>query len=298
MPHLSEEQIALRVRCIRKRCPDLVIESVRVPAEGQRSDVLVINDALVFRFPRTSAGAQALAAELAILRAIAGRVPLPIPSPQFEHLVVGSSEPAFVGYPRLPGSPLWRETLLSLDGATQRELANQLGGFLHALHTVALDVLPAGLLVDDGREQWAAFYARVRASLFPSMRPEARRAVERQFEACLTDATHALSFRPALRHGDFGPTNILYDRPARAIGGIIDFGSAGLGDPATDIAGLLSPVSYGEMFVDLLAPTYPGLTALLGRARFYVGTFALQEALWGFEHGDQDTLRSGMAQYV
>ena len=161
-----------------------------------------------------------------------------------------------------------------------------------------VEVLPAGLPVHDGAEQWLAFYARVRASLFPSMRADARRAVERHFESYLGDAAHTLAFRRVLRHGDFGPTNILFDPSARTIGGIIDFGSAGLGDPAADIAGLLSPVSYGEAFVELLAPSYPGLADLLGRAHFYVGTFALQEALWGFEHADQTALRSGLVQYI
>ena len=70
-----------------------------------------------------------------------------------------------------------------------------------------------------------------------------------------------------LRHGDFGPSNILYDAHARAIRGIIDFGSAGLGDAATDIAALMGPLSYGEAFVDRLAPVYPGLETLLDRAR-------------------------------
>jgi aminoglycoside 2''-phosphotransferase len=60
----------------------------------------------------------------------------------------------------------------------------------------------------------------------------------------------------------------------------------------------LSPISYGEAFVDLLAPVYPGLGTLLGRARFCVGTFALEEALWGSEHGDQNALRRGLAPYV
>jgi hypothetical protein len=41
-----------------------------------------------------------------------------------------------------------------------------------------------------------------------------------------------------------------------------------------------------------------GLAAIIARARFHVGTFALQEALWGIEHGDQDAVRSGLARYV
>jgi len=30
---------------------------------------------------------------------------------------------------------------------------------------------------------------------------------------------------------------------------------------------------------------------------FYVGTFALQEALWGLEHGDREAFDSGITAY-
>ena len=43
-----DDQIALRLAVIRELYPDLIIESVRVATTGQRSDVLLINDALVF----------------------------------------------------------------------------------------------------------------------------------------------------------------------------------------------------------------------------------------------------------
>jgi aminoglycoside 2''-phosphotransferase len=105
-------------------------------------------------------------------------------------------------------------------------------------------------------------------------------------------------FTTSLRHGDFGPTNILYDPQTPLISGVIDFGSAGLGDPAVDIAALIGPVSYGETFAELLMPTYPGVDALLERARFYAGTFALQEALWGLDHNDPNAFQHGMANYV
>ncbi len=81
------------------------------------------------------------------------------------------------------------------------------------------------------------------------------------------------------------------------ISGIIDFSSAGWGDPAVDFAAILSPVSYGESFLERFAGCYPGIKAMLSRARFYVGTFALQEALNGLEDGDQEAFENGIAQY-
>jgi aminoglycoside 2''-phosphotransferase len=121
--------------------------------------------------------------------------------------------------------------------------------------------------------------------------------VARHFETHLADAA-TFAYTPALIHGDFGASNILYDAKARAISGIIDWSSAGLGDPAVDLAALICPASYGEEFAARLAGVYPGVAELLPRARFYIGTFALQEALFGVEQGDDEALRRGLEEYV
>ena len=81
------------------------------------------------------------------------------------------------------------------------------------------------------------------------------------------------------------------------LSGVINFGSAGLGDPALDVAGVMGPFGYGEAFARSFAEFYPAVETLLDRARFYAGTFAVQEALWGLEHGDPEAFNSGIAAY-
>jgi aminoglycoside 2''-phosphotransferase len=171
-----------------------------------------------------------------------------------------------------------------------------LATFLRELHGVPAGAIPGPPLpVADGREAWSALYARIRERLFPRMRPDARAAVARHFETFLAEPGN-FARAPALRHGDFGTTNILFDAAAREIAGVIDFGSAGLGDPAVDVASLLA--SYGEPFLARCRDTYPEIEVGLARARFYTGTFALQEALFGVEHDDREAFAAGMADYV
>lgn len=67
------------------------------------------------------------------------------------------------------------------------------------------------------------------------MRPDARAA--RLFESFLADE-RAFAYEPVLKHGDFGPSNILFERAAGQITGILDFGNSGLGDPAAFAAGM------------------------------------------------------------
>ena len=90
-----------------------------------------------------------------------------------------------------------------------------------------------------------------------------------------------------LRHGDFGTSNTLYSSEQRRVVGIIDFGHAGIGDPAVDFAGLY--VSYGEPFLRRCARVYPLINRYWERIRFYADcAFLLEDALFCVEHGTEE----------
>jgi aminoglycoside 2''-phosphotransferase len=285
------------VRRVREVYPELNVATTRlISGHGQNNLVLVVDGRLVFRFPRHAAGVAALPREAAILRALGGRLPLTIPEPRY----VACDEPevgrAFLGYPMLPGQPLRRETLeATTDRRALAALGEQIGNFLRHLHAVPPgDVLPAEVAGFDGLAFWRDLYARIERRLFEHMRPDARAATARHFEAFLTDPASA-AFRPALVHGDFGTGNILHDPEQPIATGVIDFGHTGIGDPAVDFAALpWTP----RPFLDGLAAAYPEVTGAPDRVRFYRGTFALQEALFGVEQGDHAAFRAGIAPYV
>ncbi|MGH2517907.1 MAG: phosphotransferase family protein, partial [Ktedonobacterales bacterium] len=143
-------------------------------------------------------------------------------------------------------------------------------------------------------EEWQDMFLRFRHHLFPHMRPDACEAVVRRFEVFLGDDAN-FAYPHAVRHGDFGTSNILHDPASGTITGILDWSFVGLGDPALDVAALLA--SYGQPFIQRLAPHYAGLDALLPRVGFYHSTFALQEALAGAENGDLEAFERGIASY-
>jgi aminoglycoside 2''-phosphotransferase len=277
-------------------------DAVSASAGGQNNDVVTVRVApdgaeVVFRFPRHPRAVEELAREVALLRALHGRLPLPIPDPIYLRLDPPEPGEAFMGYPKLPGELLNRADLEALPRADdKRRVADQLGAFLTALHAVPTGGFDPPLAVANDRATWVRMYADVRAGLFPLMRADARRQVAAHFEACLDDPASS-AWTPTVIHGDFGPGNILYDADTRAVGGILDWDSAGLGDPATDLAALIGAHGYGADFAKWLAPDYPSLAAELPRARFYLGTFALQEALFGLTTGDAKAFESGMADY-
>jgi aminoglycoside 2''-phosphotransferase len=275
--------------------PDLLVDPAGIRQEqGQFNDIYIVNEALIFRFPRYAHRIPALRQELSILEHIQHHLPLPVPRPVYACLDPEIPGRVFMGYPLIPGRPLWRETLRQLDDKTQNDIAAQLAGFLAALHA-----LPAGNLVEtvpvkDTRSEWADLYAQIQQHLFPFMRPDAQAEVSAHFEGFLL-RRNLLDFRPVISHGDFGSSNILFDPAGGTITGIIDWEFAGLGDPATDLAAVST---YGDSFFAHICAHYPVTAPLLERTCFYRGTFALDEALHGYLHEDAAALQAGLAAYV
>jgi len=282
------------LRAVTATYPDLAIDSVE-PGGGQNSDVLLINGAFVFRFPRYEHLLERMHVEVAILSALQGRLPLPVPQPLFVHLDAPAGE-AFLGYRSLPGEPLDRAALRAVaERQTAERLAGQLGGFLQALHGVSYrEAIDVDLPEEETRAGTVDLYARLCEKVLPLMGPGTRDRAAAHFESYLGEPAN-FAFAPVLRHGDFGTTNILFDPRAGQVTGIIDFTSAAAGDPAYDVAGLLA--CYGEEFVRGCARTYPAIDGLWARIRHYAGRFALEEALFGVENGDSEALRAGLEGY-
>jgi len=271
--------------------PDLKISEARLHTkEGQFSDVMMVNESLIFRFPRTPDVAKDMAYEVPILRKLQGRLPLPIPNPLYAHFEADNL--VFMGYPMLPGEPLWRDTLAAItDAEILDRLAAQLAEFLKALHAIPpaeITDRPAG----ETRESWTAMYTAMRDQLYPHMRPDARLQVSENFETFLNDPAN-FADAPVLRHGDFGTGNILHD--AGEISGIIDFSFAGAGDRAQDVGALLG---YGESFMERCYPAYPEMRDTLKRVAFIRTTYALQQALYALRDGNREDFEDGMRDYV
>ena len=151
--------------------------------------MLCLDQRWIFPLPKSPHAAADLAHELEILPRLPGKLPLPIPQPQFSARD-DAGNVLFMGYAMLPGQPLLRERYakLSANARAVDRIARDLAGFLLALH--ALPPADIGLdgRGDDARAAWAQYARDFRDQLFPHMRADARRAVERDFAAALSDA--------------------------------------------------------------------------------------------------------------
>lgn len=294
--HDSDLEIAGFLDRVRAAAPELAVARARlIRGEGQFNHVLVVDEALVFRFPRTVDGAAVLEREVALLERLQGCLPLPIPDPVYRITDPASGELSAMGYRMLPGKPLSNEVLESIaDTVTLDQMAGELAGFLRALHALPLSEFARGLPERDEAARWAELHSQFRSALYPFMRPEARRDVDVLFGE-IDDDLRRDPPTPVLCHGDFAGSNILYEPERLAITGVLDFGFAGAGDPAGDIA---SFSCLGEAFLARGFVVYPEMAQLLPRARLYRGTFALQQALYALRDGNREDFEDGIQHYI
>jgi aminoglycoside 2''-phosphotransferase len=265
---------------IRAWQPDLPIHTARLNRDGLINDVVIIDESLVVRFPKDDYGRRAMVQEGRVLDLARRHVAVRLP--QFDHR--GED---FVAYHFLPGEPLLHHVLLSQSAATQERLIGQLALFFRQLHAIPRDVADqhgiGASLAQRSREGWLEFYATVEQDLFPLLMPDAR-VWARQHFAPVIDGSLSLDYEPALMHGDLAAYHILYDPAAGEIAGVLDFGTAGLGDPAVDYAIVIA--EFGESILRRMAAYNPDIPAALDRARFVAGTLELQWLLGGLRSND------------
>jgi aminoglycoside 2''-phosphotransferase len=92
-------------------------------------------------------------------------------------------------------------------------------------------------------EGWVNAYQRIREKVFPLLMPHVRESVAEHWESHLADKSN-FEYELKMVDTDIPPYHIMFDRQRRRINGIIDFGCAGLGDPAIDFGVII--YYYGE----------------------------------------------------
>ena len=279
---------------IKEIYPTLDVVSARLhTTEGQFNDILFVNDDLIFRFPRYEKSVQNFSLEIELLQKLQGYVNLPIPNPIYIRTGTKDVGKVFMGYKMLVGKPLFRNVLSRItDESILDTFAQQLADFLHGLHALSPTKLGLDLPHQDQLTEYRTFFSDVKGHLFTFMRPDARDSINEHFERYF-DNPNLHEYNPTIIHGDFGGSNILFEK--NKIIGIIDFGFAGVSDPARDIA---SVSTFGESFLERICRYYPNIESLLERANFYRGTYALFEALHGFNNNNEEAFKNGMEQYI
>lgn len=266
---------------IQRTFPDLDMRDVQVNQDGMVNASVIVNRERVFRFPREAWGVALLRNEMNALDLVRKYVEIPIPDWDYR-----SDE--MISYPFIAGDPLLTDDLLRMSEREQDAVAETLATFLEQMHTIPItEVNAANIQRSDTVRtagDWLQLYEEVQTHLFPLMWADGREWVRRHFAPLLAD--HSLmDHDPIFMNGDLAPYHLLFDRQINTFTGIIDFGTAGIGDPAADFCTIIN--QYGESFLRRMSRTYPAIGEHIDRARFWAGTLELQWVLNGIKTRDQ-----------
>ncbi|HKE55270.1 MAG TPA: aminoglycoside phosphotransferase family protein [Pyrinomonadaceae bacterium] len=266
--------VAVYEERIRQLVADISIRSIRLNDEGLMNDVVIVNEELVFRFPKDEYAAKHLSDEINLLRLLQPHLTLQIPAPLYETRNI-------LAYRLIPGETLRRDLLRRLGEDDQQAVANQLAQFLKELHgveTTGREIAQADALMKY--EGWVNVYQRIREKVYPLLLAHLRDWATEHFETHLGDKRN-FEYELKVVDTDLPPYHIMFDRERKRINGIIDFGCAGLGDPAIDFGVII--YNYGESFLKRFYDVYPEAEQYLPRARFYAGAHELRWLLTGVE---------------
>ena len=272
---MSEERIRAEIE---RAVPEVGVREILVLGAGVDSEAYLVNGEWVFRFPKREEVARALRREVKLLPKLAGR--LPVATPEFGYIRRrADSGLLFAGYRFIPGEPLTPELFASLAAGDQEGLLATLANFLRAVHSFPVaEAIACGVEELDLRTWVEESWSGGREVVLPLLTPEDGRALARLIRGFhADDRNHAAT--PCLLYADFAPEHVLYDRAARAIAGIIDWGDLAIGEPDFDLMYLYQ--DYGQDFVRRLLAHYPHREPerLLGKLRVftacdYVNTIA------------------------
>lgn len=251
--------------------------------QGYDFRVFEVGARWLFRFPKHTGGAKKLTKELKLLGGLGKRLPLPVPDYEYSQESGGSPLQSFAGYKKIQGTPADVSEKVS-----RKEVARQLGPFLHELHSYSVDLaVAAGVpevpdLVSGRRGQALAELAGI--TELSVGRDDLRLYVENEASPPVGP--------PCLVHNDLWAEHILVNRWGR-VSGVIDWGDAIVGDPAIDFAGLYA--WYGESWLEQVIECYPGKldSALLLRSRYLAACLAVHNIALGQDLGQKRWVKAG-----
>lgn len=208
-------------RVIAAQFPELAPVTARLLGVGWDNTAFVVNERLVFRFPRRTVAAPLLATELEVLPRIAPHLPLPIPVPRFQGTL---GEWPFGGYEQLAGQTMCGARL----SATERAgLAVPLAQFLRALHALKVPAPP------DTIRRLDLEFRLPRAQ--ENLAKAKALGLLGEGELDLVPPRGWVARADTLVHGDLYVRHLLVG-DNRALAGVIDWGDLHLGDPAIDLS--------------------------------------------------------------
>lgn len=284
-----EPQVALQL--IREQFPELRADKIRLLGVGWDNTAFVVEEELIFRFPRREIALPLLEAEWCVLPKLAHRLPLPIPVPKWKGKPTKVFPWPFIGYKMLPG---FTACYANLSEEERGALAEPIARFLSVLHATPSSEISQCHIPGDNRSRIDA------AHLLPKIQKTFEELSllgllenKKELEAFLEPPEN---FREPISscvvHGDFYVRHLLVDEKHR-LSAVIDWGDVHIGDPAIDLG--IAHAFLPHRVHDRFRKIYGGIDDTTWRlARLRAISSSTYIILFGYHSGDPDLLREGL----
>jgi aminoglycoside 2''-phosphotransferase len=272
--------------------PALEVRDVRRVERGWDHYVFEVDGRWIFRFPRWPTTEDELAKELRLLPELVGRFLLAIPEYRYVWNGDLTYRHRFAGYPKIPGSALDE---VPVQEPERFRFPSTLGQFLTELHAFppsraqAIDLPGARDPAANWRRRYETLAKRARQDVLRRLDSVTRREVTERLDRFLPDAGR---FPPTLVHMDLDAEHVLLDPGTRELTGVIDWGAAGIGDPAIDFAGFADDPGWLERM--LAAYTGPRGPHFEERIDFYFRIAPLYGLLNGIDENSPKIIAANL----
>ncbi|RYI27556.1 aminoglycoside phosphotransferase family protein [Bacillus infantis] len=275
--------------------PDLTIKKFQANEKGWDNDIVIINESLVFRFPKSEDVILKVEAEGKLLHLLKKKHPI-LQLPDYEYLYQNQMLRC-VRYDYLEGRMLGD---ISMDSfKNNQENARLLGDFLTKLHSIdPAEADTMNLKTLHTLEYWEALHSSVREEILPYLKDREKDLINRIFRDFLEEFP-GYSIKKSIIHGDLTASNIIYSEKKGRISAVIDFTDAQLGDPAFDFAGIYW--AYGENFTREVLSWYQtdeSADALFKRVQSFYGLQPIfHELLYDVRNGKKPDWKAGLGKF-
>jgi len=270
--------------------PTLDTRRLLEDSSSAEHDIFIYDNQRIFKFPNQLVFQNELKKEIQFINYIRPYISFQLP----EYDII---KKPFVSYKMIKGQVLSKFLWDTQPIDVQEQMLKNVIEFLRALHHVPFfdeDQLPQANLRRQLKD-WEQLFEEAEQLILPNA-PYATQQwiidLKQWFEKHRTELESPLT-RPALIHGDLSLHHLIMDRDSNVLKGVIDFGFAGIGDPAIDIAAVLT--QFGESQLLKMKSVYPAIEAHLFRAKLWALSTPLWWAIQGVKTGDRSWFFAGLA---
>ncbi|PIE95733.1 aminoglycoside phosphotransferase family protein [Bacillus fungorum] len=286
---------------IKEALPNLSIHSYKQNEEGWDNVAVIVNDELLFRFPRKQEYAMRIPLEKELCALLSYSLhEIEVPKYHLLYKKETDTIPLCSYYTLIHGEPLKIKIVTTLEKQELQSLITQLASFLAALHSIPLTRVKAlGFPIEKTLTYWKELQTKLNQYVTNSLTSFQKLSLNRLFEnffTCIDTST----FQNTIIHADFTHHHILFNKQNKNISGIIDFGDAQIGDPAFDFAGLY--YDFGREFTTSVYEQYSTLIShhdplLIHRiTTFYQYSPLLHNIIYNFETKNELEFLAGTKQ--